>query len=127
MRNQFIYLVKITLYRHYDGIVLAYGAAGERKMGVPGEDDTQDCLSARRFVGWLAMQDSFKLIGTINRTCRYNGNPQDHDLKVDLQRGDTAVVVGNGNVALDVARILLTHIDVLRKTDIPEYVNFIQF
>jgi adrenodoxin-NADP+ reductase len=59
-------------------------------------------VSARAFVGW------------------YNGLPEYENLNPDLQSGDTAVVIGQGNVALDVARILLAPLDVLRKTDISE-------
>ena len=58
--------------------------------------------SARAFVGW------------------YNGLPEYADLKPDLS-GEEAVVVGQGNVALDVARILLQDVGVLRATDITEY------
>jgi adrenodoxin-NADP+ reductase len=50
----------------------------------------------------------------------YNGLPQFSGLEPDLGRGGQAVVVGQGNVALDVARILLTSVDVLRRTDITE-------
>lgn len=53
---------------------------------------------------------------------RYNGEPRNHHLSVDLERGDTAAVVGVGNVALDVARILLSPIDKLARTDIADYV-----
>lgn len=38
--------------RHYDVLVLAHGAANARRMNVPGETDTSDCISARNFVGW---------------------------------------------------------------------------
>ena len=51
----------------------------------------------------------------------YNGLPEYRDLNPDLQSGESAVVVGQGNVALDVARALLTHIDTLKKTDMTEY------
>jgi NADPH-dependent glutamate synthase beta subunit-like oxidoreductase len=61
---------------------------------VPGED-LPNVVSANEFVGW------------------YNGDPECTNLKVDLARSDTAVVVGIGNVALDVARILLTPVDAL--------------
>lgn len=59
--------------------------------------------SAREFVGW------------------YNGLPEHRDLAPDLTAGEDAVIVGQGNVALDVARILLSDIDTLRRTDIAEY------
>ena len=51
----------------------------------------------------------------------YNGLPEHAHLEPDLSKGDTAVIIGQGNVALDVARILLTDIDVLRKTDVTEH------
>ncbi|CAI6330775.1 unnamed protein product [Periconia digitata] len=84
---------------HYDAILFSYGASEDRKLGIPGED-LPGVYSARDFVGW------------------YNGLPEFRDLNPDLQSGDQAVVIGQGNVALDVARILLTPVDTLRKTDI---------
>ncbi|KAL7312156.1 NADPH-adrenodoxin reductase [Mucor circinelloides] len=90
------------LQNHFDAILLSYGASEDRKMGIPGED-TFGVESARSFVGW------------------YNGHPYYRDLKLALDDTETAVVVGQGNVALDIARILLSPIDQLRKTDITEY------
>nr|KAJ3419164.1 hypothetical protein HK105_007322 [Polyrhizophydium stewartii] len=87
----------------YDAVVLCYGARGERKLGIPGEDSVSNSFSSRAFVGW------------------YNGDPQHADLPVDLTCTDTAVVVGQGNVALDIARILLMPIDELAKTDIAKH------
>lgn len=86
---------------HYDALLFSYGASEDRKLGIPGED-LPGVFSAREFVGW------------------YNGLPQFQGLTPDLEAGDQAVVIGQGNVALDVARILLTPVDVLRKTDITE-------
>ena len=68
-----------------------------------GERDGKHIYSARAFVGW------------------YNGLPEYHDLNPDLTAGEDAIIIGQGNVALDIARTLLTNIDVLRKTDITEY------
>ena len=85
----------------YDIVVLSYGAARDRTLDIPGED-LANVLSARSFVGF------------------YNGLPEASDLEVDLSCHDTACVVGVGNVALDVARILLSPLDELRKTDITE-------
>lgn len=51
----------------------------------------------------------------------YNGLPEHRDLDPDLTSGEDAVIVGQGNVALDVARILLSDVDALRKTDIADY------
>ena len=74
------------LARHYHATVLAYGAAGDRKLGIPGED-LHGSLSATDFVGW------------------YNGHPDLTDLLPPLDRA-WAYVIGVGNVAVDVARLL---------------------
>lgn len=87
---------------HYDAVVFAYGASRDRRLGIPGED-LKGVISARTFVGW------------------YNGLPEFADLKPDLQSGDTAVIIGQGNVAIDVARFLLSPIDNLRNTDVAEH------
>lgn len=92
-----------TLKPHYDAILFSYGASEDRELGIPGEDACKNVLSARAFVGW------------------YNGLPEYRDLSPDLTSGEHAVVVGQGNVALDVARILLSDVDALRKTDISEH------
>ncbi|KAF2472892.1 NADPH:adrenodoxin oxidoreductase mitochondrial precursor [Lindgomyces ingoldianus] len=91
----------VKMKPHYDAILFSYGASEDRKLGIPGED-LPGVLSARAFVGW------------------YNGLPQFQDLTPELEAGDQAVIIGQGNVALDVARILLTPVDELRKTDITE-------
>lgn len=88
-----------SLLRHYDAVLFAYGASKDRTLGVPGES-LRRIYSAREFVGW------------------YNGLPEFADLRPDLSSQDTAVVVGQGNVALDVARILLKDPNSLRDTDI---------
>ncbi|KAJ8099415.1 hypothetical protein POJ06DRAFT_134660 [Lipomyces tetrasporus] len=96
--------IPISLLRkHYDAIVLSYGADSDKNLSssVRGLNLT-GVYSARAFVGW------------------YNGHPEFQDLDPDVLAGEEAVVVGHGNVALDVARILLTDVDVLRKTDITE-------
>ncbi|KAI9499654.1 hypothetical protein BDB00DRAFT_934828 [Zychaea mexicana] len=90
------------LKQHYDAIVFSYGASEDRHLGVPNEE-VYGVESARAFVAW------------------YNGLPQFDNLKLPLDETDTAVVIGQGNVALDVARVLLSPIDTLRKTDITEY------
>lgn len=91
-----------SLFRHYDAAVLAYGASKDRLLDIPGEDCFDGIYSARQFVGW------------------YNGLPDCSNLAPDLSKGEEAVIIGQGNVALDVARILLSHVDRLRNTDIPE-------
>ncbi|EEY68381.1 NADPH:adrenodoxin oxidoreductase, putative [Phytophthora infestans T30-4] len=87
------------LQRHYHAVVLAYGAAGDRKLGVPGES-LRGVMSSRTFVNW------------------YNGHPAFRDLELDLAHAETAVVIGQGNVAVDCARILLKNVDQLASTDI---------
>ena len=91
-----------TLLRHYDAVLFAYGASKDRTLGIPGESALRRIYSAREFVGW------------------YNGLPEFADLDPDLSQGE-AVVIGQGNVALDVARVLLEDVDVLRKTDMADY------
>jgi ferredoxin--NADP+ reductase len=85
----------------YDQIVYAVGAQTDRRMNIPGEDLTGS-YPATAFVGW------------------YNGHPDYRDLQFDLAH-DRAIVVGNGNVAMDVTRILVTDPDELAKTDIADY------
>ncbi|XP_055085481.1 NADPH:adrenodoxin oxidoreductase, mitochondrial [Periophthalmus magnuspinnatus] len=83
----------------YHAVVLSYGAEGNRTMGVPGEH-LAGVYSAKDFVGW------------------YNGVPRCRQcLNPDLSC-HTAVILGQGNVALDVARILLAPVQMLKKTDI---------
>ena len=70
----------------YDAVILAIGAPHDRKLGIPGED-LPGVVGSGEFVGW------------------YNGHPEFADLDPPLD-GTHAVVIGNGNVALDCARIL---------------------
>uniref|UniRef100_A0A8C4N4S2 NADPH:adrenodoxin oxidoreductase, mitochondrial n=1 Tax=Eptatretus burgeri TaxID=7764 RepID=A0A8C4N4S2_EPTBU len=86
------------LQEAYDAVVLSYGAEDDQLLRIPGEQ-LPGVYSARAIVGW------------------YNGLPENKDLMPDLNV-ETAVVLGQGNVALDLARILLTPVDLLRKTDI---------
>ncbi|KAL2833053.1 hypothetical protein BDW59DRAFT_139103 [Aspergillus cavernicola] len=92
-----------VLKPHYDAILFAYGAPKDKRLGIPGEDALRNVYSAREFVGW------------------YNGLPEHRDLAPDLTSGENAVIIGQGNVALDVARILLSDVDRLRQTDIADY------
>ncbi|KAB1265486.1 NADPH:adrenodoxin oxidoreductase; mitochondrial [Camelus dromedarius] len=84
----------------YHAVVLSYGAEDNQALEIPGEE-LPGVFSARAFVGW------------------YNGLPENRELAPDLSC-DTAVILGQGNVALDVARILLTPPEHLEKTDITE-------
>ncbi|XP_075227253.1 NADPH:adrenodoxin oxidoreductase, mitochondrial [Lycorma delicatula] len=90
-----------TLKEAYHAVILAYGADKDKEFGIPGENKP-NVISARRFVGW------------------YNGLPEDNTLLPNLNC-EHVVVLGQGNVAVDVARILLTPVDILKKTDITQY------
>lgn len=87
---------------HYDAVVFAYGASKDKQLGIPGESQLKGIYSAREFVGW------------------YNGLPEYAGLAPELTKGEEAVIIGQGNVALDVARMLLEDVGVLRKSDITE-------
>ncbi|WP_429925627.1 FAD-dependent oxidoreductase (plasmid) [Agrobacterium vitis] len=87
-----------TLFDCYHAVILATGAALGRKMGIPGES-LPGSHQASDFIGW------------------YNGHPDYRDCCFDLS-GERAVIVGHGNVALDIARILLKTTDELRHSDI---------
>lgn len=87
------------LRRHYDHIVYATGNESDRKMGIPGED-LPGVHSATEFVGW------------------YNGHPDFQDRSFDLASARRVAVVGNGNVAMDVTRVLARSPDELAPTDI---------
>jgi ferredoxin--NADP+ reductase len=89
--------------RFYDVIAYAVGASADRSLNIPGEE-LAGSLSATEFVAW------------------YSGHP-DHANRTDIALEASAVaVVGVGNVAIDVARILAKHVDELKATDIPAQV-----
>ena len=83
--------------RLYDAIVYSVGAQTDRQLGIPGED-LPGSWAATEFVAW------------------YNGHPDFQELSFDLS-GERAVVIGNGNVALDVARMLALTPEELAPTD----------
>jgi ferredoxin/flavodoxin---NADP+ reductase len=85
------------LLEHYDAVVYAVGAQSDRRMGIPGED-LPGSWAATEFVAW------------------YNGHPDFQELSFDLS-GERAVVIGNGNVAVDVARMLALTPEELAPTD----------
>lgn len=89
------------LVEYYHQFVYAVGAQTDRQLGIPG-DDLPGSHAATEFVAW------------------YNGHPDYRNLKFDLSH-ETAVVIGNGNVAMDVTRILASSTDELAKTDIANY------
>jgi ferredoxin--NADP+ reductase len=89
------------LAERYDAVIYAIGTQSDRSLNIPGED-LQGSVAAVDFVGW------------------YNAHPHFEQTTPDLS-GARAVVVGNGNVALDVARILVTDPNALAATDIADH------
>ncbi|WP_168734702.1 FAD-dependent oxidoreductase [Deinococcus sp. KSM4-11] len=86
---------------HYDAIVYTVGASSDRRLGIPGED-LKGSMSATEFVAW------------------YNGHPDAATRDLALEATGVAVV-GVGNVALDVSRILVKTVAELRESDIAEH------
>src|SRR5207253_2169803 len=93
-------LTHADLERLYDAVIYAVGAQTDRRLGIPGED-LRGSWSATEFVAW------------------YNGHPDFQDVSFDLNV-DRALVIGNGNVALDVARMLALTPEELAPTDTTE-------
>jgi ferredoxin/flavodoxin---NADP+ reductase len=89
------------LAERYDAVIYAVGAQSDRPLNIPGER-LPGSVAAVEFVGW------------------YNAHPHFEQMSPDLS-GARAVVVGNGNVAIDVARMLVTDPDVLALTDIADH------
>lgn len=89
------------LLERYHAVVYAVGTAQDNRLGVPGED-RPGSVAATEFVAW------------------YNGHPDFADHEFDLD-ADTAVVVGNGNVAIDVARMLVLDPDEISPTDTADH------
>ncbi len=89
------------LQKFYDCIIFACGAENERHLGIPNETYFGS-HTATEFVGW------------------YNGHPEYQNRRFDFSHS-TALIVGMGNVAMDVARILCKTVDELQKTDITSH------
>lgn len=89
------------LLEHHHAVLWAGGARDDRKLGIPGEE-LDGVHAARAFVAW------------------YNGHP-DHAVEQFDLSGDRVVVIGNGNVALDVARTLLRPTAELQATEMAEH------
>ncbi|MEU6624933.1 FAD-dependent oxidoreductase [Streptomyces litmocidini] len=89
------------LAAHHDAVVYAVGAPSDRRLGIPGED-LPGSVSATSVVSW------------------YNAHPETGADAVRLS-AERVVVVGNGNVALDVARVLVTDPEALARTDIADH------
>ncbi|MFW6039061.1 MAG: FAD-dependent oxidoreductase [bacterium] len=95
------HVTREDLHRHYHAIIYATGAQADRHLDVPGED-LRRVYSATDFVAW------------------YNGHPHYRDLHFDLSSPRVAII-GVGNVAVDVARMLCRSPNELAKTDIADY------
>lgn len=89
------------LLEYHHAVVVATGAQDDRRLGIPGED-LPGSHGAKDFVAW------------------YNGHPDHAADQVDLS-GERAVVIGNGNVALDIARVLSRDPETLARTDIADH------
>ena len=89
------------LAKYYHQVYFSTGAQVDRALGIPGED-LERSHSATEFVAW------------------YNGHPDFRDLTFDLSQ-ERVAVIGVGNVAIDVARILCKTVDELKTTDIADY------
>src|SRR5947209_11303945 len=89
------------LMRHFTAIVYATGAQTDKSLGIPGED-LPGSWAATEFVAW------------------YNGHPDYRDLQFDPSV-ERAVVIGNGNVAADVTRMLTLSPEELERTDVADH------
>ena len=89
------------LMEHYSAVIYATGAQTDKSLGIPGED-LPGSWAATEFVAW------------------YNGHPDYRNLEFDLS-GKRAVVIGNGNVAADVTRVLTLSADELARTDVADH------
>jgi ferredoxin/flavodoxin---NADP+ reductase len=89
------------LMRHYTAVIYATGAQTDKSLGIPGED-LAGSWAATEFVAW------------------YNGHPDYRDREFDLS-GRRAVVIGNGNVAADVTRMLTLSCAELERTDVADH------
>jgi ferredoxin--NADP+ reductase len=94
-------VTRAELLERYEVVLYALGTADDNRLGIPGED-RPGVHGATQFVGW------------------YNGHPDaaDHEYDLSVKR---AVVIGNGNVAIDVARMLVLHPDELSPTDTADH------
>lgn len=95
-------ITRADLRAHYDAVIYATGTQGDRRLGIPGED-LPGCTGAREFVNW------------------YCGHPDVAGRDFSLG-GPHVAVVGAGNVALDVARMLAKSSDEIAATDVPDRV-----
>jgi ferredoxin/flavodoxin---NADP+ reductase len=90
------------LMEHYSAVIYATGAQTDKSLGIPGEE-LPGSWAATEFVAW------------------YNGHPDFAGLDFDLSSVRRAVVIGNGNVAADVTRLLTLDRDALERTDVADH------
>jgi ferredoxin--NADP+ reductase len=108
-----------------DAVVYAYGAGGDKRLHIPGED-LLGSLAAPQFVAWYCGHpdlhpDQHPDGGPGRPATQPTPRPQARETLVELVVGaSTAVVVGVGNVALDVARVLVKTVDELADTDMAD-------
>ncbi|MEM9954122.1 MAG: FAD-dependent oxidoreductase [Chloroflexota bacterium] len=95
------HITRADLQKYYHAVIYAVGSSSDKKLGISGEDLPQS-KPATEFVGW------------------YNAHPDYRDLEFDLSV-EAVAVIGIGNVAMDVVRILARSQDELNKTDIASY------
>jgi adrenodoxin-NADP+ reductase len=91
----------------YSGIILAYGATSERDLGLANEHHLNKVLSSRHMANW------------------YNGSLDDdldYDKKLDLEHVKDVAIIGNGNVAMDISRVILKEPSLLAPFDAPSRV-----
>jgi len=96
-----VHISHADLMRHYSAVIYATGAQTDKSLGIPGED-LPGSWAATEFVAW------------------YNGHPDYRDLQFDLS-AKRAVVIGNGNVAADVTRLLTLSVPELERTDVADH------
>lgn len=99
------------LKQNYSSIILSYGAASENELGLKNED-AFGCFSARNFVNWYNGHVFY------SKNSIFAGN----DKTKRFEDANDVVIIGNGNVAVDVARILAKTVEALHPYDIPDSV-----
>ena len=97
-------ILRSDVLEFYDAVIYAVGSPSDRSLGIPGEE-LPGSHSATEFVAW------------------YNGHPDFREHKFNLSAKDV-FIIGMGNVALDVARILAKTPEELSKTDIADSVSY---
>ena len=95
------------LKSNYSGIIFSYGADDENKLNIQNEDSF-GCFSARKFVNWY------------NGHIKYSENSEFMTHNFNLGNYEDVVIIGNGNVAMDISRILSKDYNALKNFDIPE-------